>query len=111
MSAQEEDLIISELTRLISCLSRADIHAFYENRKLKTTTKIIYFCHLLKLFLKPSPQTVYIKIRLLLWEQSDLSTRFAPILMLTINIHFLMSFCCQGLNNNIGCEMRFPTMW
>ena len=55
------DLIILyyEVSCLIRCLSRADVHAFYENHKLKTTTilKIICFCHLLKLFLKPRRQS------------------------------------------------------
>ena len=75
------------------------MHAFYENRKLKTTTilKIVCFCHLLKLFLKPRRQSR---------SRSDCScgqtapvgavcsglTLFTSILMLIINIVILLEF-------------------
>ena len=61
------------------------MHAFYENRKLKTTTilKIICFCHLLKLFLNlvdrvDQDQTAPV-VRLHLWEQSDLGIHCLPL--------------------------------
>ena len=92
------------------------MHAFYENRKLKTTTilKIICFCHLLKMFLRPRRQSR---------SKSDCScgqtapvgavwsghALFTSILMLIINIVILLAF--YGLNDNISHEIRFPTMW
>ena len=91
------------------------MHAFYENRKLKTTTilKIICFCHLLKLFLKPRRQSR---------SRSDCSfgqtapvgavlsglTLFTSILMLIINIVILLAF--YGFNDNISHEIRVPTI-
>ena len=92
------------------------MHAFYENRKLKTAT--ILKNHLLlssvETFLKPRRQSR---------SRSDFScgqtapvgavwsglTLFTSILMLIINIVILLAF--YGLNDNISHEMRFPTMW